>query len=590
MVEEEEEEHFRLFVSNVPDYAIFLLDVDGRVATWNAGAQRIKGYRAEDILGRYYGLLYTPEARREGEPQRHLAEAAASGHEQYEGWRMRADGSRFYADVVISALFDPDGHLAGYGKVVRDVTERRTVAEELAHRSTHDALTGLPNRALLLDRLDHALGRLQRHPARVGLLFVDLDRFKIVNDKLGHEAGDHLLVAVAERLRGSVRPDDTVARLGGDEFVVLCEDLTNPLSAVQVAQRIVTAFTPPVRLGREAIAISASIGVASTADAGCDPDSLLRDADAAMYNAKREVRGPLVRVQVFDPAARAEMAHRVEMEGALRHALDSSELALAYQPVVDLREGRVITYEALLRWTRDDGRVVGPAEFVPIAERTDLIRPLGAWVLERACAQAAAWRQRHVDNGAAALTPGVAINVSARQLDAELVRSLPRTLDRSGLDPKAVCLEVTETSVMADVSTAVNVLGRLRELGVSVAIDDFGTGYSSLSYLQRLPVDTVKIDHSFVAGLGVRSADSAIVAATVGMAKALGLSVIAEGVETALQCQELRKLGCDSAQGYYFGRPQTAESVPLPGAVTACGNLDLRNATTRSSPAHVPWA
>ncbi len=481
------------------------------------------------------------------------------------------------------ALYDPDGQLSGYGKVVRDVSERRTATEELAHRSTHDALTGLANRALLLDRLCHALERLQRHPARVGILFIDLDRFKFVNDRLGHEAGDHLLVAVAERLRRSVRPDDTVARLGGDEFVVLCEDLTGPLEAVEVAQRIVTAFARPVRVGREDIAISASIGVASTA-AGCDADSLLRDADAAMYNAKREARGPLVRVQPFDPAARAELARRVELEGALRRALDGSELALAYQPVVDLNAGHVITYEALLRWKREDGRFVGPAEFVPIAERTGLIRPLGAWVLERACAQAAAWRQRHADGGGAtALAPGVAINVSARQLDAELVQSLPRTLDRSGLDARAVCLEVTETTVMADVSTAVHVLGRLKDLGVSVAIDDFGTGYSSLSYLQRLPVDTVKIDHSFVAGLGVRSADSAIVAATVGMAKALGLSVVAEGVETQLQCQELRKLGCDSAQGWHFGRPQTAESVPLSAAVTACGELDLRDATTHSN-------
>ena len=593
---EQEEEHFQLFVSNVPDYAIFLLDAEGRVATWNAGAQRLKGYRAEEVVGRHYSLFFTPDDRRMGKPQQHLAQAAATGHQKYEGWRVRADGSRFYADVVLSAIFDSSGHLTGYGKVVRDVTERRSAVHELVHRSTHDVLTGLANRALLLDRLEHALERRQRHRASVGILFIDLDRFKSVNDRFGHEVGDHLLVAVAERLRRSVRPEDTVARLGGDEFVVLCEDLDSPRTAVAVAERVVAALAPPVRLREEDVSLAASIGVACANETNCDADTLLREADVAMYQAKAGEKAAAVRVRVFDPVIKEELDHRLKLEEDLRRALGHSQLALTYQPVVDLQNGHVLTYEALLRWRRDDGCVVDPSEFVPVAERSGLIRPLGAWVLEEACAQAGSWRQRYARSGLGlSASPGVAINVSAQQIDAQLVQTLPHILERNGLPPQAVCLEVTETSVMADMPTAVHVLGQLKDLGVSVAIDDFGTGYSSLSYLQRLPVDVVKIDRSFVAGLGVRRADSAIVAATVGMAQALGLSVVAEGVETRAQFEELRDLGCDCAQGWYFGRPQTVEALPIPAststplpaamttltAVAAPNELDLRETTMR---------
>ncbi|GAB7189612.1 EAL domain-containing protein [Kineococcus sp. NUM-3379] len=555
----ESEERFRLFVDAVREYAMFVLDAQGRVASWNAGAERIKGYRAEEVIGRHYSLFYTPEARAAGEPQQHLAAAAAAGHEQYEGWRVRADGTRFYADVSLTALADGEGRLQGFGKVVRDVTERRLTMEELAHRSTHDALTGLPNRALLLDRARNALGRLARTPGRVGVLLVDLDRFKPVNDTFGHDAGDRLLVEVAQRLRHTVRPEDTVARLGGDEFVVLCENLDGDLAGLEVAGRIAAAFAEPVDLQGHRLAPAASIGVATSTDPAQDADGLLRDADAAMYQAKRDEDGAAVRVQLFDPGARAALARRLELEHSLRHALERGELHLEYQPIVELASGRVASREALLRWTRSGvGVVAPPGEFVPVAERTGQIRPLGSWVLRQACAQAAAWAA-HRGGGA---PPGVSVNLSVRQLNAGLLAELPAVLAQTGADPAAVCLELTETSVMTDVSASVRLLGELKAMGVQLAVDDFGTGYSSLSYLQRLPVDVLKIDRTFVDGLGSEAGDTAIVSATVRMAQALGMEVVAEGVETALQAERLLALGCDYAQGWLFGRPQPVAPCP----------------------------
>ena len=560
-----EDDHFRLFVDAVREYAMFVLDAQGRVASWNTGAERIKGYRAEDVLGRYYSLFYTPEARAAGEPEQHLAAATAHGHEQYEGWRVRADGTRFYADVALTALRDEDGGLQGFGKVVRDVTERRTTMDELAHRSTHDALTGLPNRALLLDRARSALGRLARHPGRVGVLFVDLDRFKPVNDSLGHDAGDRLLVEVARRLRRTVRPEDTVARLGGDEFVVLCEDLDGELAGQEVAGRIAAAFAEPVDLHGHRVAPAASIGVATSTDPAQDAEALLRDADAAMYQAKRGEDGALVRVQLFDPGARAALARRLELEHALRYALERGELHLEYQPIVDLASGRVASREALLRWTRSGvGVVAPPGEFVPVAERTGMIRPLGSWVLRQAFAQAAAWGAVPAAARGHGAPPGVSVNLSVRQLNAGLLAELPVMLAETGVDPAAVCLEITETSVMTDVSASVQLLGELKAMGLQLAVDDFGTGYSSLSYLQRLPVDVLKIDRTFVDGLGSEVGDTAIVSATVRMAQALGMQVVAEGVETGLQAERLLSLGCDYAQGWFFGRPQPV-SAALPG-------------------------
>jgi diguanylate cyclase (GGDEF)-like protein/PAS domain S-box-containing protein len=554
------EERFRLLVENVRDYAIVMLDQAGRVVGWNAGAQHVKGYRAEDILGRSFEAFYTPEDVLAGTPARHLAGAASAGHLQYEGWRVRGDGTRFWADVVITALFDSYGQLRGFGKVTRDVTARRAAEQELVHRSVHDPLTDLPNRTLLLDRLGHALARLDRHRGNVAVFFVDLDRFKSINDRVGHLGGDRLLVAVAQRLLAALRPEDTVSRLSGDEFVVLCEDVAGHREAAEIAQRLVVAFADPVDVGQDRVPVSASIGVAISGCSDEVAESLLRDADTAMYQAKRDRGCGQARFQLFDPAMQMRLAQRLELETALAHAADRDELRLVYQPVVQLNTEVVASFEALLRWHRPEQGVVPPDDFIPLAEQTGLIRPIGAWVLQEACHQLASWSQKNP--GGRPL--GMAVNISAGQLNADLVDVVIGALASTGVEPATLCLELTESSVMADPDASLRVLGDLKALGLSLAIDDFGTGYSSLSYLQRLPVDTVKIDRSFIDGLGTERENSAIVAATVKMAHALALTVVAEGVETPLQAAELRGLKCDYAQGWHFGRPQPPDAVAVP--------------------------
>jgi diguanylate cyclase (GGDEF)-like protein/PAS domain S-box-containing protein len=554
-------DEFAIFVANVRDYAILMLDATGHVVSWNVGARHIKGYEAQDIVGRHFRVFYLPEDRAQGLPERHLAAAARRGELRYEGWRLRKDGSRFWADVVITAVFDDAGRLRGFGKVTRDVTERRDAEQRLTHRMLHDVLTGLPNRALLIDRIGQALAAVGRHHSTVAAFFVDLDRFKVVNDTFGRTVGDQVLVAVAQRLQHTVRPEDTVARLSGDEFIVICPDLRAGSEAYAIADRLACALAEPVELDDEAFLVKASIGIAVTDDPATELESLLRDADTAMYHAKQDCDAQLC-YRMFTPDMRSQLTRRLDLEHSLEHAIEQGELSVVYQPVVRLEDGRVEYFEALLRWNRPH-EAVNPAEFIPLVEKTGQIRPIGSWVLAQACLQTANWRSDYCG----AYPPGVSVNVSARQLHhGGVVAALNQALEDTGLDPSRICLEVTETQLMTDAAASIDALMELKERGVSLSIDDFGTGYSSLNYLKRLPVDTLKIDRSFVAGLGSCSQggqDSAIVEATIKMAQALGLSVVAEGVETAQQQAELRRLGCDYGQGWYFARPQPPEMIHL---------------------------
>ena len=444
--------------------------------------------------------------------------------------------------------------------------ERKEFESQLAHQAHHDPLTGLPNRVLFLEFLDVALARSRRRDTTVGVLFLDLDRFKYVNDSFGHDAGDELLTSLARRLRSVVRPGDTIARFGGDEFVVLCEDLTPGLAreqAVDVAERLIAAIQQPFSRQGESQFLSTSIGIALSTGEDDRPEALLRDADAAMYRAKERGKG---RWELFDEAMRATALRRVETENALHRAVERNEFRVFYQPVMSLRDGTCVGAEALVRWQHPDRGLVSPAEFITLAEETGLVVPLGRWVLEEACRQTAHW---HRVRGGGPFT--VSVNLSARQLArAELVGEVAAALDASGVAPECISLEITESVLMEDVEASLGAIKALRALGVRLGIDDFGTGYSSLGYLKRLPVDTVKVDQSFVDGLGTDAEDSAIVAAVVNLGHTLTLNVVAEGVETEEQLAELVALGCDSAQGFLFAPalpPTEFEALLAPGAL-----------------------
>ena len=442
--------------------------------------------------------------------------------------------------------------------VLAAAIERRRGEQEVRRQALHDSLTGLPNRTLLLDRLEQGLARLRRREGALAVLFADLDRFKVINDSLGHGFGDQLLIALADRLRATLRPGDTIARLGGDEFVVLCDDLVCADDALVTAGRMSAAVDLPFEIDGQEVFLTMSTGVTvvTSDDAdGVPADSLLRDADLAMYQAKANGRA---RWEVFNSAMRAGVVHRVATESALRRAVERLELRTEYQPIMTVVGGLIVGAEALVRWQHPDEGIVPPERFIPVAEESGLIVPVGRWVLDEACRQGAQWADAY-DWGPDAFF--VSVNLSARQLSHPgLVGDVYEALQLSRLSPASLCLEITETAVMEDVRNMTSVLGRLKDLGVRLAIDDFGTGYSSLAYLKRFPIDVLKIDRTFVDGLGVGGEDAAIVAAMIRLADALGLLVIAEGVETAGQLRELERLGCWGAQGFHLAYPADADA------------------------------
>jgi diguanylate cyclase (GGDEF)-like protein len=416
------------------------------------------------------------------------------------------------------------------------------------HRATHDELTGLPNRSLVIDRLANAMMRAARGNKQVCVLFIDVDRFKGINDSLGHSIGDEVLVRVSDRLRNAVRPGDTVGRLSGDEFVVVCEDI-DTTAAVHVAERVADDVSAPIKLYGRDLVLTVSVGVA-TACKQSSAEDVLRDADVAMYRAKERGRA---RIEVFDENIRAQMLARIEMEHALRRAVSAGELRLHYQPVIDAESGLLVSVEALVRWQHPEFGLLAPDLFVPLAEDAGLIVPLGRWVIEEACRQLALWRAERSPLGAAR----VAVNLSARQFaDAGLVDLISNALSAFRLPGSSFGFEITESVLMDEADVTVETLRRLKDLGVHLAIDDFGTGYSSLSYLQSFPVDTVKIDRSFVQRIGDDGANDVIVSAVISLAEALGLDTVAEGVETAEQLDRLRALNCKMVQGYLFGAPK----------------------------------
>jgi diguanylate cyclase (GGDEF)-like protein/PAS domain S-box-containing protein len=530
------------------------LDLDTDTMTWSEELCRLYGYATEpapdmhDLVARFH-----PD---DGESVRGILGAAIEARSSFDVDHriLLPDGSTRWLRSQGRVELDGAGvafHMRG---TAQDITEQRAAEDALSHLALHDPLTGLPNRSLLVDRLTHALARLGRSGSSVGVLFMDIDRFKVVNDSLGHPAGDRMLLGLATRLQSVLRGSDTLARFGGDEFVILCEDLAGEIEAVGMAQRISDAMAEPIGWGEGELVVTLSIGIAMASSNLITPESLLRDADAAMYRAKEEGRA---RSAVFAHAMRAKAVGRLDTEVALRRAITNGELEVHYQPVVELPSRRITGMEALVRWHHPIRGLIGPDQFIPIAEETGLIVPLGELVLREAATQARAWQRLPGHE-----TLSMAVNLSAVQVArTDLVDLLAEVLTVSGLDPACLELEITESILMKDAPASIAILEALKSLGVRLSIDDFGTGYSSLSYLKRFRVDTLKIDRSFVANLGENADDTAIVKAIISLADALNLTTLAEGVETDLQAESVFDLGCGLAQGYLFARPAGAAEI-----------------------------
>ena len=534
----------------VPSVAyIFEPGIEGRCLYISPSVEGVLGYQRRQWLeerGLWDRLLHPDDEERVVSNE---AQCARSGEKLVQEYRLcSADGRDVWIRDEMTGVFDRQtGEDPLFYGVFLDVSDRKRMETELERLALYDPLTGLPNRALFGDRLRQVLSRRGREAA-TAVYFLDLDRFKRINDSLGHGAGDAVLREVAERLASVVRPEDTVARFGGDEFTILCESVGGVLEAVAIADRLQRPLRNPLSLGGAELRLSASIGVALVeADDNGDGQHLIEDADAAMYRAKE--RGG-ARTELFDSAMRENAVRAMRIEQELQRALEDGELRLHYQPSVDLATGQVVGAEALVRWEHPKRGLIVPDRFLGVAEETGLIVPLGTWVLGEACRQLAEWQGRpetaHLH---------LSVNLSARELThPDAVSTVLSAVRESGIDPRSLTIEVTESTAMADGDTGFRALRDLSGVGIRVAIDDFGTGYSSLEQLRRMPVDIVKVDRSFVSGMAADSTDREIVAAVVGMGRALKLCVVAEGIETPEQADALRELGCDIGQGFLYAK------------------------------------
>ncbi|HUJ78859.1 MAG TPA: EAL domain-containing protein [Nitrospiria bacterium] len=543
---------------------VIVIDERGAIETFNRGAQRIFGYSPEEIIGRKIKLLI-PSSRQE-DPDGTLGGLLDMGGEEMIGIDREVEGRRKDGSVFPLELSVNEVQFGGrrlFTGVLRDITDRKLTEERLKYLAHYDAVTGLPNRVLFMDRLNQTLARFPWHSRGAAVAFLDLDRFKPINDSLGHEAGDALLKEVGTRLANCLRTGDTVGRMGGDEFTILLADLARPDDVMGICRNIIASLSAPFVIGGRELFVSASIGVSVFPSDGRDSDTLLKNADAAMYRAKEQGRN---NCQLYSPEMNAKASAHLEMQFSLRQALERKQLLLHYQPVVDLQAERIVGMEALIRWQHPDKGLIRPADFIPMAEETGLITPIGEWVLREACRQLKVWQANGLP------IDRVSVNLSARQFQQPtLVKMLKGIITESGVAPHTLELELTE-SIMQHQDKAIRILEELHALGIQIAIDDFGTGYSSMNYLKQLPIQRLKIDRSFVNEITRDSVDAAIVTAVITLAHSLRLKVVAEGVETQPQFELLRSLQCDEMQGYLFSKPLSTSDATARLAASRVGD------------------
>ncbi|MGA3201938.1 MAG: EAL domain-containing protein [Bryobacteraceae bacterium] len=552
--------------------AVACTDISGNLTFVNPVAERMTGWLSEEAVGRPMAEVFRilDNVAREiiADPMDMAVRRDRTVHLPENSILVRRDGFEIPIEDSVSPIHDRDGQVAGAVIVFRDVSKARAMAVEIAHSSEHDFLTGLPNRKLLNDRIGQAIALAHRHSKRVAVLFLDLDGFKHINDSLGHPAGDRLLQSIAARLVDCVRSSDTVSRQGGDEFVVLLSEVEQSEDAAIAARKMLRAVAEAHSIGHRGLHVTASIGATVYPEDGGDAETLLKNADTAMYQTRES--GRRNSFQFFEPAMNVLAVERQTIEEDLRRAIERREFVLHYQPKISLTTGFITGAEALIRWMHPHRGWVPPAHFIPIAEDSGLILPIGAWVLREACTQARAWR----DAGLPSIS--VAVNVSAMEFrDQQFLEDVFAVLDETGMNPKCLELELTESVLIKRAESAATILDSLRDSGIRVAIDDFGTGFSSLSYLRKFPVDSLKIDQSFIREISIVGSDTSIVTAIINMARGLKLRVIAEGVETLEELNFLQANHCDEVQGYYFSWPLPAEQF---AKFLACGPAIAPNA------------
>ena len=525
---------------------IITFDEHGIIESLNNSVENIFGFSTNELIGQNIEMLI-PKLRRDEHQDHFSNHLLTSDSVSLETPGQRKDETTFPLDLAVSER--RLGNQRMFTAIMRDITERKSFEGQLTHQALHDPLTGLANRVLFRNRVEHALALADRNHRPLAVLLLDLDGFKTINDTLGHEAGDQLLVSVGERLTACLRVGDTAARLGGDEFAVLVEDAAQTDNAVLVAERLSDVLRASFTIDGKEIFIGASIGIAVTAAGKENPEELLRNADLAMYSAKNQGKDRYV---VFENAMHLDLLERAELEEDMRRAIEREEFMLYYQPIVDLNSGQMTGMEALVRWQHPTRGIMPPLNFIPIAEETGLIIPLGRWILETACRQARRWHKESYDRQEFTLT----VNLSSGQFQQpRIVETVAEALDNSGLPPHCLVLEITETMMLNNTEATINKLEELKDLGVRLAIDDFGTGYSSLSYLQRFPVDILKIDRAFVDKISHGREGAAVAQAIITMSNALQLRAIAEGIEKPEQLLALEQMGCELGQGYYFSKP-----------------------------------